>query len=776
MNRTSVFTFKRVAFLFVMALICENATASVSTSIMDVSATDKSAEYLSYIFGSVTNIISGGSLPSSADSIIGAISEVLNTAMLLFTGLIVGYVSLSGLLNSANEGTPLGKLYNTMWIPLRMVIAVALVLPFAGGFSTMQIGVLWIAGHGIGIANSTTNAALDYMQATGSFYPPQINIDFEQLGKDVLTSRVCMHGINVADRRKNISDSPYDRATPSNSASVTPPASTSTLSLSSSKRVVAQTYDSEYMSSITAGAAYAGAWLDDFENGVPRYYGSNPCGSFKLTFNEIDKANRIDDVVIEFQENIIELAAELDEMLNPLAIAIVNKNVNEETAPQPDLNAFNVAVTQFKTNYLAEVNSTMSKIAQRRMEKWNGANPDAAGTGVGVRDGGWILLGGWYWDFQRINAETQKIIDVELETQGVTAEAIRVLTILEFQKDLNNYFDSMNVSSLDADGNPTVVSAMQRSSYSDDDFSLNRILDLVRIPMESALQNPDPVSGIANIGHSLIVIIEGTLITANAFDLGTKVADDVADTTGGFSGAAVRLITSAASRLASKSVALIIMAAILLLPLALLLAFYLPATPLILWIMGVAGWFVLLIEAVIAAPVWAASHAMPEGNGFVGQRALAGYMVILSLFLRPTLMVFGFFSSMLLMIVMGKVISLLFIPYMSSMASGYIAGLATFFALLAIFTALIIQTAHRAYGLINEVPDKVLRYIGGGQENLGEANNEQQSRSIFVGGAAKIGGAAQGSAQNRQPKEQDKGKGDGGGNSPSKDKINKTLS
>jgi hypothetical protein len=32
----------------------------------------------------------------------------------------------------------------------------------------------------------------------------------------------------------------------------------------------------------------------------------------------------------------------------------------------------------------------------------------------------------------------------------------------------------------------------------------------------------------------------------------------------------------------------------------------------------------------------------------------------------------------------------------------------------------------------------VLRFIGGGSENLGEAANEQQSRSIFVAGAARV--------------------------------------
>ncbi len=79
---------------------------------------------------------------------------------------------------------------------------------------------------------------------------------------------------------------------------------------------------------------------------------------------------------------------------------------------------------------------------------------------------------------------------------------------------------------------------------------------------------------------------------------------------------------------------------------------------------------------------------------------------------------------------------------MSGMIGDSISGVVTAVAMLGIFTVLIIQIAHRAFGLIHEVPDKVLRYIGGGSENLGEASQEQQSRSVFVGGAAKVVGGA----------------------------------
>jgi conjugal transfer/type IV secretion protein DotA/TraY len=729
----------RKVFFTVFALLIF-ASGQAFASITDVSPTDKSVEYLRYIFGSVVDIIIGGTGPASPDSIIGALSEILNTGMLVFTGLIVGYVFLTGVLNSAHEGNPLGKAYSTMWIPLRMVFALALVLPFAGGYSAMQIGVIWIAGHGIGLANTSWEKALDYMSSTGTLYPPTISVKYEEIGRNILESRVCMHGINTADRHVNVEEKPVEHV--NNNQNTTMANSGDTISTPSKPHHrVEQRYDSSY-NIASAGLAYAAAFLSGFTNGVPRSYGSNPCGSITLEFAEIDEGVAIEGPVLSFQQKIIEITANLDESLDPLARSIVAKAV-DDSLPDPDVTAFNSAIQTYETEYLKAVKDAMSGIATIRINKWASGNPDTASTTIGARDAGWITVGAWYWDFQRINAETQAMVNVKPELSAPTEDARENSDYPMFDSALKTYFSKMLVK--DRYGN--TVNALERSSYLEDDWTLPWILDRTQFAIDHALTNPDPVSGMANVGHTIIVSVEAVYLASLKLYIPAKTGKDVAETVGGFSGGAAMLPLSVITTLLEEARTLLVIGGILLLPIAIMLAFYLPATPMILWIMGVAGWFILLIEAVIAAPIWAASHAMPEGNGFVGQRAMAGYMVMLSLFLRPTLMIFGFFASMVLMIVMGKVVMLLFLPAMSSMNAGYLSGIVTLFAMLAIFTAVVIQIAHRAYGLIHEVPDKVLRYIGGGAENLGEASNEQQSRGIFVGGAAK---AVDGTTRHKQ--------------------------
>ncbi|AZZ94715.1 hypothetical protein EUZ85_29990 [Hahella sp. KA22] len=725
-------TLKIILILLPLLLSSSGAFASIT----DVDPADKSLEYLRYIFGSTVDVITGGTGPANPDSVLGAMSQILNTGMLVFTGLIIGYVFLTGVLNSAHEGNPLGRMYSTMWVPLRMVVALALVLPFSGGYSTMQIGVMWLAGHGIGLVNSTWNAALDHITSTGTLYPPQITVDYENTAMRILESRVCMHGINTADRHINVEEKPVEIVDDDQVVSIRSSGTTEAPLVPVQHRVM-QRYDSVY-GLAGAGIAYGAAWLSGFPNGIPRSYGSNPCGSITLEFAEIDEGTAIDIPVRSYQNKVIAAHAQLDEDLDSLAREIVLSTV-DETAPAPDQAAYNLAVNNFKTEYQKAISDALSEIASARVSKWAGGNPDAAGMTVGARDAGWISVGAWYWDLQRVNAETQKMVSVKAELVGPTEAALEHDDYQSFMDGLAAYSQNMLVTD-PATGTP--VNAMERSTYADDNATLGFVMGRVESVINFALSEPDPVAGLANVGHVIIGTFETALTAAFVSDLAACVADDTSEAVGGLIGGAARPVTSTLCRMTNKALWSLVGAGLLLIPIALMLAFYLPATPMILWIMGVAGWFVMLIEAVIAAPIWAVSHAMPEGSGFIGERAKAGYMVALSVFLRPALAIFGFFASMLLVIVMLKVVMLIFLPAMSGMIGDSISGVVTAVAMLGIFTVLIIQIAHRAFGLIHEVPDKVLRYIGGGSENLGEASQEQQSRSVFVGGAAKVVGGA----------------------------------
>lgn len=715
-----------------MVAVCLLATQN-AWAIYTVDPADKSFEYLRYLFGNVVNVIIDQDGPDDVDAILGVISQVLNLGMLAFTGFIIAYNALSGVLNSAREGVVLGKAHSTLWIPFRMVIALFFVFPWSAGYSTMQVGIIWLAGQGIGLANEGWKSSLDFIESTGSLYPPVIHLNEEAIALSLLQSRVCMHGVNYADGRANIVDKPielvkdgiiFDTSIDPNEVSVSerPPS-----------KKVAQRFTSA-SNLIATKAAYLVSRFNGHPDGVPRYYGSNACGEFSLEFGEIDEGSGIRDAILTFQDNVVQAYSQMDASIDPLARAIINEKFIPNS-PAADTTLLTTIIETFKADYEDAINTFVSDVAAARVGKWANGNPDQVGSAIGARDAGWISAGAWYWDIQRINAETQKMVKEGLKPQidGLNATVQEHDDFPLIAEAFETYRNSRTVIDTYT-GAP--VNVMETSSYSDENISLGMMSGPINFALHRAMAHPDPVSGLADLGRVIIGTVEIAYLASYAVASTTTAARRGGEAVPFNIGvAALSLLESGAKGILS----IIVFAGLLLLPIAMMLAFYLPATPLVIWLLGVAGWFVLLIEAVFAAPLWAASHAMPEGDGFVGQRAQAGYMVVLSLLLRPILMLAGFYASMPLMIVMGKITLLLFYPFMTSMIGDSLTGIISFVGIMAVFTGLIISIAHRAYGLIHEIPDKIFRFIGGGVENLGEASNEQGSRAVFVGGAANLG-------------------------------------
>ncbi len=702
-------------------MVLSFSQSGYAESITTVDEGDKAVEYLRYIFGDVVNIIVGKDIPAEPDAVLGAMSEVLNAAMLFFTGMIATYVSITGLVSTSTEGNVLGKLYDSTWVPLRMAIALLLCMPFGAGYSAMQIAVLSVAGNGIGVANSTFFASLNHLQGGGTLYPPAITKDLDRHAFQILLSRVCMHGINLADRHLNIVNIPYVEQSGSSTPMAITQSGVTDFPSEGTHRIITQSYDGRY-NYTEAGFAWGAAKLGLFVNGEPRHYGRQACGSFSITFPEIDTSLGMGNIIRRYQEDLAIALGSLDATLDPIARQIVDMAIGQGAGPAP--NAISTASDTYKANVKAAISRAVSDITAVRSSRWNAGNPELTGTRVTAQEGGFITAGAWYWDYTRLNGEVQKIIDPNITFVQPSQTALMHNEYALFKSAYSTFVKYIATS-----GN-------NQSNYSEDspsamaDITFKLATDSYKVALAYTLENPDPLIGLSNLGHHVIniatvVFLAKQTIGVIAFETGenAKASNMVP--------APVSLALSIIGLSLWEVFSLLVMALFAALPFAVALAYYVPAIPLVFWILGIAGWFVLVIEAVVAAPIWAASHAMPEGEGFIGQRALQGYMVLLSLFLRPTLMLFGLYSSILLMIVMGKIIAFLFIPFMSSMLGPTIVGVIAEIVMLAIFCILNVVVAHKCFGMIHELPDKVLRYIGGGAENLGEANGESSVGGKF---------------------------------------------
>lgn len=85
-----------------------------------------------------------------------------STALLLVGMLIIIYYAVVIVVETAQTGTPFGKRFNTVWAPIRLVIAIGLLIPIGTGLNAAQYITLYVAKYG---SNFATNGWLQFNQA-----------------------------------------------------------------------------------------------------------------------------------------------------------------------------------------------------------------------------------------------------------------------------------------------------------------------------------------------------------------------------------------------------------------------------------------------------------------------------------------------------------------------------------------------------------------------------------------------------------------------------------
>jgi defect-in-organelle-trafficking protein DotA len=165
-------------------------------------------------------------------------------------------------------------------------------------------------------------------------------------------------------------------------------------------------------------------------------------------------------------------------------------------------------------------------------------------------------------------------------------------------------------------------------------------------------------------------------------------------------------------------------------------AFYIPLFPYIIFTFGSIAWLFAVIEAMVAAPIVALGVMSPEGEGILG-KSETGVMILVNIFLRPSMMVIGFITGIILVYVSIWILNYQYstvagylVNYNTSQTTGGLAGIslsdntfAKIFAWgswIALYVSLYSTLAQKSFSLIFQLPDKILRWIGAQQEAFGQ--------------------------------------------------------
>jgi len=181
----------------------------------------------------------------------------------------------------------------------------------------------------------------------------------------------------------------------------------------------------------------------------------------------------------------------------------------------------------------------------------------------------------------------------------------------------------------------------------------------------------------------------------------------------------------------------------------LVFAYVLPSLPMVVMTLFAVGCLVLMVEAVIAAPIWAMAHMKLSGDRFLDQSHLPGYEILLSLFLRIPIAMAGFVFAVLVADVVIWLTTLLMSRSFGSHVFEHVSGnlsYVTVLAILIVMAALAWQASYRAFTMINELPDRVLRWIRI-QSAAPTDDGQKYVTGMFVMGMQRTGAAMQAGTQ-----------------------------
>lgn len=153
------------------------------------------------------------------------------------------------------------------------------------------------------------------------------------------------------------------------------------------------------------------------------------------------------------------------------------------------------------------------------------------------------------------------------------------------------------------------------------------------------------------------------------------------------------------------------------------------------WAIGLVSMVILLLASLAAAPFVAISQAIPSAEHGMFGPARSSYLLLMTIFIRPPMMVIGFAMAVVLMTGAGQMVSYAFTTFYAGAEAGHISGVVSGISMVVLVGGLMLVVAHIMFSLPNRLTEAVTRYIGQGQPSLGDETEDSRIKGQ-VGGVA----------------------------------------
>jgi conjugal transfer/type IV secretion protein DotA/TraY len=648
--------------------------------------TDASKQFLDTLLGLGWDAWGQGLGGSSAAELMLQLFSAFNlVALAMISGLFIWTLAVA-VAGTAHEGTPFGKRYSSLWMPLRFVASMGALAPIFKGLSLFQVAILACIGFSINLGNFVWDLGSDYFVEHGgqiSVQAPDQNVaQYSAIANGSLQSLTMQYYLN---ERRGISISP----------------------------------GGEWK--------YSGNWFSS--GGEYRFQFNGNAGSIRVEC--VDEA----DSLCRGKVNAVGAAIS--------ALSSTAKQIANPETPASSIDPLALYSAANQVN--AQILSSLQGYAQQgRLKNKLKDFQDIS------KQYGWFIAGSSYWSIAWINQEVRDAMysGITYSPMSYTPSELYGMTygLMDYEavkERLANYIKTAYTSRRgisDTTADPSVT---------DEDGAFDEVVSWLRAKLNSLIagnilptaiekiSSNDPIMAVSNVGDYIIGTAWGLAGALGALDVAQSL------------GRAVPIIGDAIPNL-DKYISFFLFAVFLPLVLyGLVLAYYLPAIPFIRWISALAGWVILIVEALVAAPLWLCAHALPEGEGAAGQHGRRGYILLLSIVIRPPLMVAGFFAAVILMNVLGRLVGTGFEMFIAGTSQTKIIGLTGAFSMLVILGIVVIMTANKFFSLIHYLPEHVTNWIGQQVHSLGEKEDQSGVKNVFVGSTNAISSGGHGAKELR---------------------------
>lgn len=801
-------------------------------NLFQAASNDQSLYYLGQIFGYVGNVLPISGSPSL---ILGVMFKTFNSIVLTVAVLVVVYVTVIGVMKTAQEGEVLGRQWSGLWVPIRMVIGIAALVPAPSGYSAIQIVIMWVIVQGIGAADTIWNTALNYISYAGSPYAgvqiptAGVNNSIQNLfkglvcmssasqtypnpeGKDATTGGYyCADPNHAGDSfcQRAASGNLYDLAANSNCSGDTCTFPMGPVITSSSGACGTMTYcnaspqsacanptsvrctackaqtdalkgivttlgsiadlfvqrDYQYRSFYEAsGNPTPPSWVQNYcSSSNPPIPPKQCCKASLVVLGGSPTPTTICLIGTSFTDNDVTNGNPDDTNAGKNAITGLYWQYGlSQSATVGSSDFIKINVNQYISGIVGAVITQIQQMAQNPSSNLPEQLQDA-------RTNGWIFAGAYYYYIAQLNNSNLKDANPNFAVAAPNgtdplSDSLNPVHIYRNNyiaaDHLLTYLTQLGLAGTFGATAPPALSSLSGSAFSGESNILDSFIGTVSGSGPGAGLDTNALSKLQSLGEGLLLTVEilfsvllitffvlAILGNIDVFVLGTG-ADDPA-------GPALATIS------------------LLLVPLLLgfmgvftaigaTLAVYTPLIPYIIFVFGVISWFILVIEAMVAAPLVALGILSPEAQHDILGKGEPALMLVFSIFLRPGLMIFGMMASMLLAAVAVTMVNASFSVVMSSITAyqlgasgagqagqkggGGVDILELIFFMVA-YVSLIVAVLNKCFALIHMVPDRVLRWIHGGHaEETGGAPLDQ------VGGAVQQAGGQAAAAAGAGP-------------------------